>query len=75
MMKIAALMLGVFVLGLAVGFDLCIRRFVRPAIAIAKEANTHSKECLAAMEDLQAATKRFLVQFQGQAKPPKRIVH
>jgi hypothetical protein len=70
-----AFMVEVFLLGLGAGFELCILKVVRPAIAAARRDLKDAKECLAGAEKLQAETRQLLKQLPGPAKPAKEIVN
>jgi len=69
------LILGVFILGVVVGFYLCLLTLVRPAIALAKRDLADCKACLVESANIQAETRRLLKQLPQPASPPKEILH
>jgi hypothetical protein len=72
----AVLLIAVFLLGFAGGFELCLVTFVKRAIAIARSAVATSNELLAILKGVQTELKNlFPMQIQERAKPTKRTVH
>jgi hypothetical protein len=73
---LAAVLTGVFLLGFASGFEVCILTLVKRAIGIAKSAIATADELLAILKEVQAALKDQLLNLtQERTKPTKRTVH